>query len=52
MTKATKDTKDYCANRGCGGGLPSLAFDYAHDNAIHTEDTYPYKAESSACKAN
>ena len=35
---------------GCGGGLPSKAFEYVHYNrGIDTESAYPYKAENEKC---
>jgi C1A family cysteine protease len=34
---------------GCAGGVMDLAFSYAEDHAIDTEDQYPYKAETGTC---
>jgi cathepsin H len=38
-------------NFGCGGGLPSQAFEYIRYNGgIDTEDSYPYNAKDSQCR--
>jgi cathepsin H len=38
-------------NFGCGGGLPSQAFEYIRYNGgIDTEESYPYYAKDSQCK--
>merc|ERR1712187_129461 len=39
-------------DNGCSGGLMDNAFQYAEQNALCTEDSYPYKAASGTCKAS
>lgn len=41
---------DY-GNNGCGGGLPTFAFDYIKDHKISLEKDYTYTAEDRSCKA-
>lgn len=36
---------------GCDGGLPPRALQFAEDQAICTESSYPYQARDSACRA-
>jgi len=35
---------------GCGGGLPSHAYEYSYYNGIMTEEDYPYVAKQGVCK--
>ena len=42
-------SRDY-GNHGCSGGLMEKAFNYAKDNAMCTEDAYPYEAEDGECR--
>jgi C1A family cysteine protease len=37
---------------GCSGGLMDNAFKYAEQNALCTEDSYPYKAVGGSCVAS
>merc|ERR1712232_505260 len=37
---------------GCNGGLMDNAFQFAENNAICTETSYPYKAVGGSCKAS
>lgn len=39
-------------DHGCQGGLPSLAFTFAKDNAICTYDSYDYTAKQGTCSAD
>merc|ERR1712066_1120395 len=39
-------------DQGCNGGLMDNAFKFAEQNAICTEDSYPYKAVGGTCKAS
>jgi len=34
---------------GCGGGLPTDAYDWTAKNGIETEEDYPYKARDQKC---
>merc|ERR1712110_1151393 len=37
---------------GCSGGLMDNAFRFAEQNALCTEDSYPYKAKGGSCAAS
>jgi len=37
---------------GCNGGSPSGAMDFAHDHAINTESSYPYKGKDGSCHSS
>merc|ERR1711904_213822 len=37
---------------GCNGGLMDNGFEFAEQNAICTETSYPYKAVGGSCKAS
>jgi len=37
---------------GCSGGLMDTAFKFAEENALCTEESYPYKATGSTCAAS
>jgi len=37
---------------GCSGGLMDTAFKFAEENALCTEDSYPYKGKGSTCTAS
>jgi len=37
---------------GCSGGLMDTAFKFAEQNALCTEDSYPYLAKKGSCKKN
>jgi len=39
-------------NQGCNGGDMDAAFQYAEQNSICTETSYPYKGSSSVCQAS
>lgn len=39
-------------DQGCNGGLMDNAFKFAEQNAICTEESYPYKAVGGTCKAS
>jgi len=41
------DSKDH----GCQGGLPSMAYQYAQDNALCTYSSYSYTATQGTCSA-
>jgi len=38
-------------DNGCNGGLMDSGFTYAENNAMCTEDSYPYKAKKTGCEA-
>lgn len=40
------DTKE----KGCKGGWPSIAYNYAANNGLVLEDDYPYQAANGKCK--
>eukprot|EP00931_Biecheleriopsis_adriatica_P049490 TRINITY_DN2862_c0_g1_i5.p1 TRINITY_DN2862_c0_g1~~TRINITY_DN2862_c0_g1_i5.p1 ORF type:complete len:346 (-),score=98.53 TRINITY_DN2862_c0_g1_i5:252-1289(-) len=40
------------SDHGCEGGLPSLAFTFAQENAICTYDSYGYAAKQGTCSAD
>merc|ERR1719333_623493 len=37
---------------GCGGGLMDNGFKYAKENAMCTEESYPYTAKNGKCTAS
>merc|ERR1712194_527569 len=39
-------------DQGCNGGLMDNAFKFAEQNAICTEESYPYKAVGGTCNAS
>uniref|UniRef100_A0A0G4HN78 Peptidase C1A papain C-terminal domain-containing protein n=1 Tax=Chromera velia CCMP2878 TaxID=1169474 RepID=A0A0G4HN78_9ALVE len=39
-------------NDGCGGGWPSKAFDYVHQNGLCAQSDYPYEGQDGTCKAS
>merc|ERR1712232_846371 len=39
-------------DQGCNGGLMDNAFKYAEQNALCTEESYPYKGTGGTCKAS
>jgi len=39
-------------DNACGGGLMDQAFKYARGHGICTEQSYPYQAQSAACRAS
>jgi KDEL-tailed cysteine endopeptidase len=39
-------------NMGCGGGLMDNGFKYAKENAMCTEESYPYTAKNGKCTAS
>jgi hypothetical protein len=41
-------SRDY-NNKGCGGGLPDWAFDYAWDEGMMKESDYQYIDNSGGC---
>merc|ERR1712232_1550842 len=38
-------------DQGCNGGLMDNAFKYAEQNALCTEESYPYKGTKGSCTA-
>jgi len=45
------DCSQKFGNMGCNGGLMDNGFKYAEQNAMCTEDSYPYKAAAGKCQA-
>jgi len=43
---------DKKTNQGCEGGWPYLAVQYAAQNGLETETSYPYTAQDGKCKYN
>jgi len=41
---------DKDTNQGCEGGWPYLAVQYAAENGLETESTYPYTGEDGTCR--